>query len=126
MCVWVCVCVYVCVRLPGSSMVKKLPAVQELQETQVCSLVGTIPWRRKWQATLVFLPGESQGQRGAWRAGVHSVTKSWPRLKRLTMHTHIGHKIRSLPKSPYREMNPEFFTMIGIHPYSYSLPSGPL
>ena len=67
MCVYVCVyvyaCVCVCVRLPGSSMVKKLPAVQDLQETQVCSLVGTIPWRRKWQPTLVFLPGESQGQR---------------------------------------------------------------
>ena len=25
--------------------------------------VGKIPWRRKWPSTLVFLPGESQGQR---------------------------------------------------------------
>ena len=25
--------------------------------------VGKIPWRRKWQPTLVFLPGESQGNR---------------------------------------------------------------
>ena len=25
--------------------------------------VGKIPWRRKWQFTLVFLPGKSQGQR---------------------------------------------------------------
>ena len=24
---------------------------------------GKIPWRRAWQPTLVFLPGESQGQR---------------------------------------------------------------
>ena len=24
--------------------------------------VGKIPWRRKWQPTLVFLPGESRGQ----------------------------------------------------------------
>ena len=24
---------------------------------------GLIPWRRKWQPTLVFLPGESHGQR---------------------------------------------------------------
>ena len=24
--------------------------------------VGSIPWRRKWQPTLVFLPGESHGQ----------------------------------------------------------------
>ena len=25
--------------------------------------VGKIPWRRKWQSTLVFLPGEYHGQR---------------------------------------------------------------
>ena len=25
--------------------------------------VGKIPWRRKWQPTLVFFPGESHGQR---------------------------------------------------------------
>ena len=25
--------------------------------------VRKIPWRRKWQLTLVFLPGESHGQR---------------------------------------------------------------
>ena len=25
---------------------------------------GKIPWRRKWQPTPVFLPGESHGQRG--------------------------------------------------------------
>ena len=26
--------------------------------------VGKIPWRRKWQPTPVFLPGEPHGQRG--------------------------------------------------------------
>ena len=26
--------------------------------------LGKIPWRRKWQLTLVFLPGKSHGQRG--------------------------------------------------------------
>ena len=25
--------------------------------------VGKIPWRRKWQPTLVFLPGKSRGRR---------------------------------------------------------------
>ena len=25
--------------------------------------VGKIPWRRKWQPTLIFLPGKSHGQR---------------------------------------------------------------
>ena len=40
--------------------VKNLPAVQE---TRVRSLVRKIPWRRKWQPTPAFLPGESHRQR---------------------------------------------------------------
>ena len=36
--------------------------------------VGKIPWRRKWQPTLVFLPGESHGQRSLVVI-VHGVTK---------------------------------------------------
>ena len=28
-----------------------------------CSWVGKVPWRRKWQPTPVFLPGESHGRR---------------------------------------------------------------
>ena len=40
-------------------------------------------WRRKWQPTPVFLPGESQG-RGAWWAAVHWVAQSRTRLKRLS------------------------------------------
>jgi len=39
---------------------KNLPAVQE---TRVPSWVGKIPWRRAWQPTPVFLPGESHEQR---------------------------------------------------------------
>ena len=42
----------------GGSVVKKLPA---MLETWVQSL--EIPWRRNWQPTPVFLPGESHGQR---------------------------------------------------------------
>ena len=34
-----------------------------------------IPWRRKWEPTPVFLPGEFHGQ-GAWWAIVHGVAKS--------------------------------------------------
>ena len=40
--------------------VKNLPA---MQETQVPSLVGKIPWRREWQPIPVFLPGEFHGKR---------------------------------------------------------------
>ena len=37
--------------------------------------VGLYPWRRKWQPTPVFLPGESCGQRSLWVA-VHGVAQS--------------------------------------------------
>ena len=36
--------------------------------------VGKIPWRRKWQPTPAFLPGESHGQRILW-ATVHGVSR---------------------------------------------------
>ena len=47
------------------------------------SLFTSMHWRRKWQPTPVFLPGESQG-RGAWWAAVSGVAQSWTRRKRLS------------------------------------------
>ena len=41
-------------------MIKNLPAVQE---TRVQSLGQEDPWRREWQLTPVFFPGEFHGQR---------------------------------------------------------------
>ena len=41
--------------------------------------VRTIPWRRAWQPTPVFLLGKSYGQR-TWWAIVHGVAKSQTRL----------------------------------------------
>ena len=38
-------------------------------------------WRRKWQPTPVFLPGESQGGE-AWLAAVYGVAQSRTQLKR--------------------------------------------
>ena len=35
---------------------------------------GKIPWRRKWQLTPAFLPGNPM-DRGAWQATVHGVAK---------------------------------------------------
>ena len=46
-----------------SQWVKNSPAMQETQEMQIRSLSPEDPWRRKWQPTPVFLPGESHGQR---------------------------------------------------------------
>ena len=47
------------------------------------SLSAFMHWRRKWQPTPVFLPGESQG-REAWWAAVSGVAQSRIRLKRLS------------------------------------------
>ena len=54
---------YISVPLPLKSgafllaqTVKNLPAVQE-------TWLGKIPWRREWQPTPIFLPGEFHGQR---------------------------------------------------------------
>ena len=50
--------------------------------------VGKIPWKREWQPTPVFLPGESHG-RGAWQATVHGVTQSRTRLKGLSTQAQV-------------------------------------
>ena len=55
------------------------------------SWVGKIPWRRKWQPTPVFLPGESHGQRslvgyspwGCKRAGHDLATQQQKNVLRL-------------------------------------------
>ena len=46
------------------------------------SVFTFVHWRRKWQPTPVFLPGESQGW-GAWWATVYGVAQSQTRLKLL-------------------------------------------
>ena len=49
----------------GGTVVKNLPA-SAVDSRVVCSvpdLVGKIPWSRKWDPTLVFMPGKLHGQR---------------------------------------------------------------
>ena len=58
--------------------------------------VETIPWRRAWQRTPLFLPGESHGQRslGGWLSiGLQSLTQ----LKWLHTQTHIKAYILTWP-----------------------------
>ena len=65
---------------PMAQGVKYPPA---MQETQVDAWVKKIPWRRKWQPTPAFLPGESHRKRswqatqstGLQRVGHNGVTK---------------------------------------------------
>ena len=48
------------ITVPIAQTVKLMPT---MKETQIRSLGQEIPWRRKWQPTPVFLPGESHGRR---------------------------------------------------------------
>ena len=41
--------------------------------------VGKLPWKKKWQPTLVFLPGESHGQRSVVSYSPRG-HKSWTQL----------------------------------------------
>ena len=54
-------------------------------------------WRRKWQSTPVFLPGEFQG-RGAWWAAIYGVIQSRTRLKRLSSSSSSFNLPISLPQ----------------------------
>ena len=45
---------------------------------------GKIPWRRKWQPTTVFLPGESHGQRSLM--GYNPSQKSQTQQNQLSTH----------------------------------------
>ena len=47
----------------NGSAVKDLPAMQELQETQVQYLGWEYHWKKKWQPTSGFLPEKPHGQR---------------------------------------------------------------
>ena len=51
--------------------------------------VGKIPWRRAWQPTPVFSPGESHGQNFLVGYIVHGVAQSQTWLKWLSMHIHL-------------------------------------
>ena len=67
---------------PGCGSGKE-PACQcKRREMRDRSWVGSIPWRRKWQSTSVFLPGDSYGRRSLEGCSLWG-TKSWTWLSDL-------------------------------------------
>ena len=66
------------------------------------SLFTFMHWRRKWQPTPVFLPGESRDG-GAWWAAVYGVAQSRTRLKRLSSSSiHQGMPWRAEEKHEWK------------------------
>ena len=69
---------------PGGSVVKNLPAkAEDTRHRGVDPWAKAVPWRRKWQPSLVFLP-ENPMDRAAWQTTVHGVVKE----SDTTEHTH--------------------------------------
>ena len=66
----------------GGSVVKNSPGNAGDMRQQAWSLVRKIPWKRKWQPTPVFLPGESQGREPGGLLSLGSQSQTW--LKRLS------------------------------------------
>ena len=53
-----------CLGFPGDSVIKNPPA--NAGDSRIAGSIpgsGRSPWRRSWQPTPVFLPGESHGQK---------------------------------------------------------------
>ena len=60
------------------------------------SLFTFMHWRKKWQPTPVFLPGESQGRGSLW-AAIYGVAESRTRLKRLSSSSSSNTGLLQLP-----------------------------
>ena len=74
-------------KIPWTEEPERLQSMGSLRVGHNCvtslSLFTFMHWRRKWQPTPVFLPGESQGWE-AWWAAVYGVSQSQTRLKPLS------------------------------------------
>ena len=60
---WINYIFFIKTDYPKLSLVAQMVKICLQDKRPFSPCVGKIPWRRKWQPTLVFLPGESHGQR---------------------------------------------------------------
>ena len=99
-------------------------------------LFAFMHWRRKWQPTPVFLPGESHGQRSLVGCRLRGRTES-ARLKRLSSSSSLPYGAFLLGKlfaelsyifytDSFIFKNPKYFWYSFCHPYSFPLFSLPV
>ena len=62
-CMCVCVCVYIYIYRASQMALVIKSLLANARDIGDVGLIRKIPWRRAWQPTPVFLPGESHGQR---------------------------------------------------------------
>ena len=84
--------------------------MQEMQKIWLWYLVGMIPWRRKWQATPVSLPGKFSGQR--------SLVSCSPQSYKESDTTEHNTQIKTLFKENTLARN-------DLHPWNVSIPDTP-
>ena len=108
-------------------MVKSSPA---MQGTQVHPWVQKIPWRREWQSSPEFLPGESHGQRSL--VGYSPYGHKESDTTELTEHTHRDTDNRccpgyvsGLPFNWSLSLNASTTLLITVLWYSYYLEAFP-
>ena len=98
--------VYTILGFPGGASGKEPTCQRRRRKRSGCDpRVGKIPWRRLWQPTPVFLPGESHGQRSLVSYSPNG-RKEWDTTE-ATQHTCVYHitgfpggaVVKSLPAS---------------------------
>ena len=70
-------------KIPWTEEPGRLQSMGSINWATSLSLFTCLHWRRKWQPTPVFLPGEFQGRRELMGCRL-GVTQSWTRLKWLS------------------------------------------
>ena len=73
-------------QLGASMTAQQWSICLQCRRLEFSSWVGKIPWKSKWQPSLVFLL-ENPMDRGAWQATVHRITKSRTWLSEQTTTT---------------------------------------
>ena len=95
---------------PGGGSGKE-PTCQCRRHKKWCGFdpwMGKIPWRRAWQPTPVFLPGESHGQRrlAGYSPGGHRELDTTEQPEHARMHTGKSIQVIAFPMSPSSEFLP--------------------
>ena len=101
---------------PGGLQSMRSLRVEVYEAKTSLSLFTFMHWRRKWQPTPVFLPGESQDG-GAWWAAVSGVAQSRTRLSDFpfTFHFHALEKDMATCSSIHAWRIPGWGSLVGCH-----------
>ena len=77
-----------------------------------------IPWKRKWQPTPVFLPGESHGGRSlvGYSSWDRKESNNWATSLSHLVSIYVGHKYIASFFCPFREVHPHIILAIFLSP----------